>query len=201
MTNSAVHITAWRRWATQHRLAAAVVAGIVATHIGTVFAFFLGGLGLARVDWSTANGAVYMPLAGDAHFSDTTRFLFGTGMHYVDGILFAIIFAVAFHPLLPFRSTPHGNMVKGVVFGLILTFVSLVILAPYVYGPAFGMKSGIGPGSVGFLAHHAPGGWEWTIGAVLFHIVYGLHLGLIYNPTDEEDHSITRDRQAVLAGA
>lgn len=52
--------------------------------------FWFGGFGLTRLDWNTANGLVYLP-DGEPF----QQFIVGWAMHYVDGILFALLFAVA----------------------------------------------------------------------------------------------------------
>ena len=164
---------AWRRWSTRHRVAAALLAGLVATHIATVLGFWMGGFGLVRLDWNTANGKVYVPKE-----SPLSQFLIGGGMHYVDGIVFAVLFAVAIHPRLPWPDTGVGNVVKGLVFGTILAVIALAIRTPLIYGPARAADAGVF--SSGF-------GWKYIVGVFLFHWIYGAHVGLIYSPLPEVD--------------
>lgn len=165
-----VALTAWRSWATRHRVWAALLAGLVAVHIGTVVGFWLGDFGLTRLDWPTANGLVYVPDA-----SPVAQFLIGGLSHYLDGILFALVYAIALAPFLPFGSTAVGNLAKGLVFGTILAVLALLIMTPLVYAPARGSEAG-------FFSHNF--GWSYIVGVFIFHWVYGLHLGLIYNPDD-----------------
>jgi hypothetical protein len=54
---------AWRRWATEHRVAAAALGGIVAVQVASLLGFWLRGFGLSELDFNTANGAVYLPQA------------------------------------------------------------------------------------------------------------------------------------------
>lgn len=166
-------IFAWRQWATRHRLSAALLAGIVSVHVGSVIGFWLGGFGLTRLDWNTANGLVYLPDA-----APLPQFLFGNLYHYLDGAFFAVIYAVALAPLLPIRSTILGNLFKALLFGTGLAIVALLILTPLIYAPASGAEAGFF--SLNF-------GWSYVLSVFIFHWVYGLHLGLIYNPLDDDD--------------
>jgi len=53
-------------------------------------------------------------------------------MHYIDGILFAVLFAITLHPRLPWANTEVGNVLKGIVFGTILAVIALGVLTPLV---------------------------------------------------------------------
>lgn len=154
---------------------AALLAGLVATHVSTVLGFWMGDFGLTRLDWNTANGLVYLPDG-----APLAQFLVGGAMHYTDGILFGVLFAVALHPLLPWASSEIGNMLKGLVFGTILAVIALSVLTPLVYAPARGAEAGIF--STNF-------GWQYVLGVFIFHWVYGAHLGLLYSPLDDNDES------------
>ena len=46
---------------------------------------------------------------GQAEFNTTGSFFVGQTLHYVNGIVFAILYAVLFLPLMPFRNTRGGN--------------------------------------------------------------------------------------------
>ena len=120
-------VARWRDWATAHRAAAALLAGVVATHIATVFGFMEVGVGLPRLDYMTQNGGLYLPKA-----SPNVQFLTGGILHYADGIVFAVLFAAVLHPVLPWRSTPIGNILKGMFLGTILATIVVAFLANYV---------------------------------------------------------------------
>lgn len=170
-SNGLAHGMAWRRWATQHRVASALLAGVVATHISTVLAFWFGDFGLFRLDWPTDNGRVYLP-----HMDPIIQFLVGGAMHYLDGIAFAVLFAINLHPRLPWANSQIGNILKGMVFGTVLGTISLTVLCPLVYGPALGAQAGVLSSNFG---------WKFQVSVLLFHWIYGAHLGLVYSPLDE----------------
>lgn len=168
-------IDAWRRWATVHRVQAALLAGLVAVHVGTIIGFWLGDFGLSRMDWPTANGLVYVPKA-----SPTVQFIIGGLFHYVDGVFFAVVYAIGLAPFLPFRPTAAGNLAKALLFGTVLAVVALLIMTPLVYAPARGSVAGFFSSNFG---------WSYIISVFIFHWVYGLHLGLIYNPYDGKERA------------
>jgi hypothetical protein len=50
------------------------------------------------------------------------------------------------------------------------------VTAPYIFGPLRGVRDP-------WIAIHE--GPDYIISVLLFHWIYGLHLGLIYNPIDD----------------
>src|SRR5438128_587674 len=56
--------------------------------------------------------------------------------HYLDGIVFTVVFVVAVYPPLRRRSATFGNALKGPVFwGTILATLSCAFMIPRVYFP------------------------------------------------------------------
>jgi len=165
--------TAWRRWATRHRVAAAMLGGLVGVHIASLLGVWFGGFGLDRLDFNTANGLVYLPKATPA-----TQFLVGGLSHYTDGVFFALIFAVAVSPFLPLSATRAGNLVKALIFSTILALLALFVALPFAFGPAFGVHNDP------LIAFH--NGWKYVVSVLLVHWIYGANLGLIYNPLDDD---------------
>jgi hypothetical protein len=45
------------------RVSAALLAGLIATHLATVVGYFMPGIGLPQLDWNRINGAIYTPRA------------------------------------------------------------------------------------------------------------------------------------------
>lgn len=150
-----------------------MLGGLVGVHIASVLGVWFDGFNLFRLDYNTANGAVYLPQG-----SPLEQFVVGVFSHYADGILFALIFAVAISPRLPIPSTTIGNLAKALIFGTILGVLALLVTAPYVFGPLRGVHDPL-------IAFHS--GWKYPVSVLLFHWIYGAQLGLIYNPMDDLD--------------
>lgn len=161
----------WRQWSTHHPVISSMLAGLVGVHIASIIGFWMGDFGLVRLDWFTANGLVYLP-EEDSAFA---QFIFGGVMHYTDGVLFALLFAIALHPVMRWRNTEAGNILKALVFGTVLAVIALGVLTPLVYAPARGSVAG---------AFSSNFGWQYILGVFTFHWLYGLHVGLVYNPKD-----------------
>lgn len=169
----------WRDYATQHRLKVAIVAGLVATHVTTNLGMWYHGIGLPDLNFNWLNGLlVFGNSAMDpAGMMDPVILTaFGAAVHYAMGVSFALIFAFGIHPLLPIGNSLVGNMAKAIIWGLILATLSAVWwinLFPNLAGP--GKSAGI------FMTNLPIG---WLVAVYLWHIVYGLHLGLFYQPRD-----------------
>lgn len=163
----------WQVWSNRHRVQSALIAGLVAVHIASILGFWLGGFHLRRLDYNTGNGVVLMPKA-----TPVQQFVVGGISHYADGVFFALIFAVAVSPLLPLAATRLGNLLKALIFSTVLALLALFVTSPYVFGPVFGVHDPL-------IAFH--NGWKYVLSVLIFHWVYGLHLGLIYSPTDTDE--------------
>jgi len=161
----------WRVWVTRHPIAGALLSGFVATHIATIFGFWMPGIGLPQLNWPVTNGNVVLP-----HASDTAKFVIGeVFIHGMDGVVFTLIYAIAIFPL--FTRLVGGsvsaiaNMAKGFGYGAVLATISIGFLTPYVYAP----HEGAGLFTTGF-------GWKLMLGIYLFHVAFGVNLGMMYNP-------------------
>jgi hypothetical protein len=179
LTNDLAGLTAdasgrYRAWVTQHPVAAALLAGLVATHVATIIGYWMPGIGLPQLDWNRVNGMIYTPTA-----SVDVQFLSGGIFHYLDGLVFSVLYAAALFPLLRWRSTVVGNLLKGLLFGTVLATISCAFMTPRVYFPNQ---------DVGFFSHNL--GWQTILAVYLWHWVFGAHLGAIYNP-EEERSSVT----------
>lgn len=171
-----IHV--WRAWATRHRVLAAMLGGFVAVHVSTLIGFWMGGFGLTRLDYNTANGLVFLP--DGTHLQ---QFLVGGLSHYADGVIFAVLFALALSPHIPLPATRLGNIGKSLGFGAVLALLALFVTAPFVFGPARGVHDPL-------IAVHA--GWNYVLSVFLFHWIYGLHIGMIYNPYDRGEELAAR---------
>jgi hypothetical protein len=167
----------YRTWVSEHRISATLLAAVVATHMATIIGYWLPSIGLPQLDWNRINGSIYTPKA-----SPDLQFLSGGFFHYTDGIVFTVIFVVAVYPLLRWPSTTVGNLFKGLFFGTVLATISCLFMIPRVYFPK---------GQVGFFSHHL--GWKLLVAVYVWHWVYGLHLGMIYNPSRTDSQPPARD--------
>jgi hypothetical protein len=161
----------WRVWVTRHPIGAALISGFAATHIATIFGLWFHGIGLPDLNWPVTNGNVVVPKA-------TTAVKFGIGefIHGVDGLVFTLIFALFLFPILAQAVNPMTNMAKALFFSLVLATISAGFMVPYVYAP----HAGAGLFSTGF-------GWKTTFAIYLWHVVFGVNLGLLYDPYAADD--------------
>lgn len=161
----------WRVWVTKHPIGGALISGFVATHIATVLGVWFHGIGLPDLDWPQANGFVIDPKG-----SFLAQWLLGEFVHGFDGLVFTLIFALFIFPLFKWRNSSSGNMGKALVFSAVLATISAAFLVPYVYYPHFG---------VGFFTNNL--GWKEVFAIYLWHLVYGVNLGIMYNPLPLDD--------------
>lgn len=160
----------WRTWVTEHPMGGAIIAGVVATNMATIAGSWLHGIGLPDLNWPLTNGALLLPKQ-----SVVAQFWAGGVLHFMDGIVFAIMFALVVHAKLRFLpNTSMGNVAKAMIYGIFLAIVSGIFMVPYVYYP----HSGAGFFSFGF-------GAKTVVAVVVWHLIYGFFLGSVYNPKDK----------------
>jgi hypothetical protein len=171
---------------TRHKIAAAIVGGVVATHLATQFGYWDHAFGLKVLNWDYGNGLQLLPPA-TSHASYTTTLLVGAGAHYLNGLSFALLFAFVVHPLIPLRNTALGNLTKGLIWGTVLAIVSAGVMTPYVFESQF---------HLGFFSHRA--GFLFILSIFIWHWIFGATLGSIYNPLPDEE---VIDSQVTLSKA
>ena len=88
--------------------------------------------------------------------------------------MFAILFGVLFREDVPIKNTFGGNIAKGLLYGVIMTIISAGLLVPYAYVPNQGY---------GLFLFDGPDGWKLPFAILVWHLIYGLFLGLLYQPT------------------
>jgi hypothetical protein len=164
----------WQRWLAEHPVLGPALAGFIAVQMATIVGYFLRGIGLPQVPWPLYNGVLFAPTST---FGDPASFFVGQSIHMVDGVIFAILFAVLVRSRLPFANTTNGNIAKGILYSEVMAVISAGFLVPYVYAP----KSGYG-----FFSFYTPDGWKLPASIVIFHLVYGYFLGVLCNPPDDE---------------
>jgi hypothetical protein len=159
----------WRAWVATHPIGSSLLAGAVATQFATVFGIWFGGFGLPQLNWPVANGELILGIPVGTPATAAT-YLVGELSHFTDGLFFALLFALLFHPLVPLRNTLLGNLIKGLLYGTVLAIISAAWWVPAVYVPHH----------AGFLSTSL--GWKLTFGIFLWHWIYGYFLGTVYCP-------------------
>ena len=164
---------AWRVWVTRHPVGAAMWAGIVGGQIATLWGIWLPGIGLPALDWPLTNGATIDPKG-----TFVAQFAIGGLFHALDCLLFALVFALFVFPLFRKVAVNSGtNMLKALGFSLVLATISAAFLVPFVYYKGYH----VGFGGVNY------GGWKLVFAIYLWHLLYGVNLGAIYNPLALDD--------------
>lgn len=158
----------WRRQVADRPVVGALVAGFVAYQIATVTGYWYSGAELDNLDWPAFNGLLILPAAGPG-----AQFVAGAIFHALTAMSFALIYALLIHPLLPWHNTTLGNLAKALVFGLVLATISALWWVPTLF-PA------IDPG---FFSNNL--GWKVVFGIYLWHIIWAVNLGAIYNPAED----------------
>ena len=159
----------WRAWVAVHPIGSSMLAGAVATQFATVFGIWFKGFGLPQLNWPTVNGQLIIPDA-----SVGAQYFAGAISHFADGVFFALLFALLFHPLVPLRNTLLGNLIKALLYGTVLALISAAWWVPAVYVPHH----------AGFLSTSL--GWKLTFGIFLWHWIYGYFLGTVYCPLPKD---------------
>jgi hypothetical protein len=101
-----------------------------------------------------------------------------TGVFFVGGLVWAVVYAAVFHPRLR-----GPGWQRGLLFSLVPGLFSLVVFLPLVGGGPFGLGLGAGPFPL--------------IGTLLLHAVYGLVLAAMYGPFGDRP---VDGRRGALAG-
>lgn len=178
----------WRKWVNAHPVGAIVLTGVIATQLGTYFGYVFPAVGLPTLPWPLYNGLLGMGVSEGANgvFSNYEAFaaagaggfFVGQALHFVNGIVFAIMYGVIARHSLPFdKSTNGGNISKGLLYGVIMTIISAGLLVPYAY---------VQNNGYGFFLFDGPDGWKLPLGILVWHLIYGYFLGALYQPADEE---------------
>jgi hypothetical protein len=151
-----------------------MLAGAVATQFATVFGIWFSGFGLPSVNWPVANGWLILGIKPYSAPPTAAVYLVGELSHFADGVFFALLFALLFHPLVPLRNTLGGNLIKALLYGTVLAVISAAWWVPAVFIPHH----------AGFLSTSL--GWKLTFAIFLWHWIYGYFLGTVYCPSTKD---------------
>ncbi len=138
-----------------------VISGFIATFVMSMIAFIQGGIGLPVVDI----GHIIVGSFNEVHVDEPYDILWGNTAFFMGGILLALIWVVFLMGRIP------GNwFVQGLVYGLVISVVSGLILSPLVSlaaGDWFGFF---------YLDTWVPG--LLILAGLIMHIGYGIVLTL-----------------------
>lgn len=172
----------WQAWVEDKPILSLVVVSLIATQVSTYFGYVFPAVGIPVLPWPMYNGLLGTTLAdgfNGASVSDTfavssDSFWVGHwGLHFVNGIVFGVLWGILLREDLPIRS----NMAKGLLYGVIMTIISAGLLVPYAYVPEQGY---------GLFLFDGPDGWKLPFGILVWHLIYGAFLGWLWNPTDDQ---------------
>jgi hypothetical protein len=182
----------WQRWVDDKPILSLFVVGVIATQLGTYFGYVFPAVGLPVLPWPLYNGLLgstladgYNGIAADPNFGVTGEaFFLGHSLHFVNGIVFAVLWGILF------REDVHrfvkNNILNGMLYALIMTIISAGLLVPYAYVPESGY---------GLFLFDGPDGWKLPFGILVWHLIYGVFLGLLWNPSripqDDADPALT----------
>ena len=113
-------------------------------------------------------------------------FITGWLFHLFTGLVLTAAFVFLVRPKLPLPYDMKNNLIAGVGWGLLLAVISFTILTPlldpYNANPGWFSLDLKLPDTNGGGLHP---GWKTPVAIVVWHLVYGLHLGSFYNPKGE----------------
>lgn len=161
---SGVH---WPQYVNQHRLVGALVAGFGAIHIADMIGYWMTGIGLPKLDFAFFNGIILMPQA-----DPTTQWFEGMFFHTLNGMVFALGYALLIFPRLGKTLTTGRNVARGVGMGMVLATLSCLWWIPALHG-------NLDPG---FFSHNL--GWDMVLAVYVWHLAWSLGLGFFFNPQD-----------------
>ena len=128
-------------------------AGVLATYVHMVLALWAPRFGLPRLDFAK----MMADLSFGESFKDEPPYWLGLAALHLNGIVFALLYATVFGPILP-----GPDIFRGLLYGGILLVGSQCVFVPLVLrGGFFGLK-------------HDRRAW---MTAILVHAIYGLILG------------------------
>jgi hypothetical protein len=102
------------------------------------------------------------------------------------GICYALFFVFLIHPRIPLPNSTGGNVTKALLFAFVLATLSAARWVPQLFNEKFATDLGWFSQNVGKLLGTAA--WKPIVGIYLWHFIWGLNLGLVYNPLPPEDY-------------
>lgn len=173
--------TVFRSEISNNRLGAALIAGAVAVHIATIFGYWFHGFNLPDLKYPDFNGVLLV--GKDA--SPLAQFWAGSLTHMMTGLCWAILFAFMIHPRLPLPNTRGGNILKALIFAFVLATLSGIWWVPQLFNSVYSVDLGWFSQNVGKVFFGGTATWKVIFAIYLWHGIWGLTLGMLYNPTNQ----------------
>jgi len=178
-------------------LQAGLIAGFVATWVATVFGYWFPGATLPQFPFNQINAWLIFGFTQP----DYVNFIIGGFVHYINGILWGVIFALILYPfmgmgvkrLAPMK--PTTNLLKGLIWGWALWIISSALWMPLLVGPLLAGAGNIGP----FLTNFDGVGYQAVFTNLLWHTLYGVNLGLLFSPLRKGSSMAAPEEIAVAA--
>jgi hypothetical protein len=164
----------WYNWVDRNRVIGIILVGLIATQLGTYFGYVFPAVGLPTLPWPLYNGVLGAPATD---YGTAGSFFVGQSLHFVNGIVFAILYAVLALPLMPFRNTKGGNILSGLLYSVVMSIISVGLLVPYAYVPKQGY---------GLFLFYGPDKWKLPLGVLVWHLIYGFFLGALFVTRSQE---------------
>lgn len=177
----------YRVWVYNHPVAGAAFAAFVATQIATIWGYYGIGIGLPSLPFPNYNGQLFAPAsvaADGSNFGNVGSFFVGQSIHFVNGIVFGLWFALVVYNKIPTFLPKMKSVQKGLLFAIVQTIISCGFLFPYVYARkvGFGIFS-FGDNLYGTNHDH----WKLPFAILLWHLIWGAILGYLYDPKNPDE--------------
>jgi len=177
------------------QLVAGIVAGFIATQMATIVGFWNEVINFPVMDWNRFNGTYEVgfsnPTAvgfGVPPAGDLEVFIVGWVSHSMSGMILSLVFVFLMRQYIPLPYTLLGNLGAAMVWASILAVISFSILTPlidpYQADPGWFSLDLKLPDTNDVEGALHPG-WKTTAAIILWHWVYGFHLGSFYQPKDD----------------
>jgi hypothetical protein len=157
----------WPQYVNAHRLIGGLVAGFAALHIADMIGYWMPGIGLPKLDFASFNGMILMPKA-----AASTQWFEGQLFHTLNGLVFALGYALLVFPLLGKTLTTPRNVARGVAMGMVLATLSCLWWIPTQFPELH----------AGLMSLNL--GWKLVLGVYAWHLAWSLALGFFFNPQD-----------------
>jgi hypothetical protein len=183
----------WQDWVDERPILSLFVVGIITTQLGTYSGYVFPAVGLPVLPWPLHNGILASTIVDGFNAATVVdpetgatvipgfavsgdSFFMGHTLHFVNGIVFAMLWGILFREDV--AKFIESNVLSGLVYRVIMTIISAGLRVPYAYVPEQGY---------GLFLFDGPDGWKLPFGIMLWHLIYGLFQGLLWNPTRTAD--------------